>query len=57
MTTDKLSAIKERLAQSLEALTKEEIEWLVKRVEELQKENEWLKTELAYSEYQGETVG
>jgi hypothetical protein len=57
MSTNKLAAIKERLAQSLGAITKEDIEWLVKRVEELEGENEWLKTELAYSEYQGETGG
>jgi hypothetical protein len=57
MSTNKLPAIKERLAQSFEAVTKEDIEWLVKRVEELEGENEWLKTELAYSEYQGETGG
>jgi uncharacterized protein (UPF0335 family) len=57
MSTNKLTAIKERLAHSFEAITREEIEWLVKRVEELEKENEWLKTELAYSEYQGETGG
>jgi hypothetical protein len=57
MSTNRLSAIKERLAQSLEAITREDINWLIKRVEELEKENEWLKTELAYSEYQGETGG
>ena len=57
MSTNKLSAIKERLAQSFETLTREDIDWLVKRVEELEKEFEWLKTELAYSEYQGETGG
>jgi hypothetical protein len=52
--SNKFSAIKERLAQSYEAVTREDIDWLVKRVEELEKENEYLKTELAYSEYQGE---
>ena len=57
MSTTKLSDLKARLAQSLEAITREDIDWLVKRVEELEKENEWLKTELAYSEYQGETGG
>jgi uncharacterized protein (UPF0335 family) len=57
MSSNKLSAIKERLAQSQEAVTREDIDWLVKRVEELEKEKEWLKTELAYSEYQGETGG
>lgn len=57
MSSNKLAAIKEHLAQSSGAITREDIEWLVKRVEELEKENEWLKTELAYSEYQGETGG
>ncbi len=57
MSTNKLADIKERLARSFEALTRKDIEWLVNRVEELEKENEWLKTELAYSEYQGETGG
>ncbi len=57
MATDKLATIKERLAQSPEALIREDIQWLVKRVEELEGENAWLKQELAYSEYQGETGG
>jgi uncharacterized protein (UPF0335 family) len=57
MTTNELLAIKERLAQSPEAVTQEDLQWLVKRVEELEGENAWLKQELAYSEYQGETVG
>jgi hypothetical protein len=55
MSTNKLASIKERLAQSPEALTREDITWLVKRVEELESENQWLKKELAYIEYQGET--
>jgi uncharacterized protein (UPF0335 family) len=57
MTTNELLAIKARLAQSPEAVTQEDLQWLVKRVEELEGENAWLKQELAYSEYQGETVG
>ena len=55
MSKNLLPEIKERLAQSPQAISKEDVEWLVKRVEELQGENEWLKRELTYSEYQGET--
>lgn len=32
----------------------EDVAWLVNQVEELKKENEFLKKELSYSEYQGE---
>jgi len=49
-----LGQIKARLAQGANDLTKEEVEWLVKRVEELEKENEWLKHELSYMDNQGE---
>ena len=55
MISAKLTAIKERLAKSSEDVNKEDIGWLVKRVEELESENEWLKKELRYLEYQGET--
>jgi hypothetical protein len=54
METGKFSEIKARLAQGTAALAPEDIAWLVKRVEELEKENEWLKKELSYAEYQGE---
>ena len=54
MQGDKMSRIKAQLAQGSTALTKEDLEWLVKRLEELEKENEWLKRELAYAEHQGE---
>jgi hypothetical protein len=43
-----------RLAQGINDLTKEEVEWLVQRAEELEKEHEWLKHELSYAENQGE---
>ena len=49
-----LAQIKARLAQGADGLTREELEWLVKRVEELEKENQWLKNELSYVENQGE---
>ena len=55
MSSEKLTAIKERWAQSSEGLNQEDLDWLVKRVEELESENEWLKKELRYLEYQGET--
>jgi hypothetical protein len=49
-----IAQIKTRLAEENKGLAKEEIEWLVKRVEELEKENEWLRHELSYAENQGE---
>jgi hypothetical protein len=54
MSQEKLSQIKGRLAQGPNTLTKEEVEWLVKRVEDLEKENEWMRNELSYLENQGE---
>ncbi len=54
MTDTRISAIKDKLTQGLSGLSREDVEWLVKRVEELAKENEWLKKELAYGEHQGE---
>ena len=54
MQDDKITQIKKQLDQGTAALTQEQVEWLVKRVEELQKQNEWLKRELAYAEHQGE---
>ena len=54
MSQDKLSQIKARLVQGPEALTREEVEWLVRRVEELEKENSWMRNELSYLENQGE---
>lgn len=55
MSSAKLTAIKESLAKSPESLKQEDLNWLVKRVEELESENDWLKKELRYLEYQGET--
>ena len=54
MSQEKLSRIKAHLAQGGSALTKEEVDWLIKRVEELEKENDWLRNELSYLENQGE---
>jgi uncharacterized protein (UPF0335 family) len=54
MYQEKIARIKARLAQGVNDLAKEEVEWLVRRVEELEKENEWLKHELSYVENQGE---
>lgn len=54
MLSEKLMAIKKHLATSTEGLRKEEIDWLVKRVEELESQNDFLKKELRYFEYQGE---
>jgi hypothetical protein len=54
MSQEKLSQIKARLAQGPQSLTREEVEWLLKRVEELEKENEWMRNELSYLENQGE---
>ena len=55
MSSVRLTAIKESLAKSAESLKREDLDWLVKRVEELESENDWLKKELRYLEYQGET--
>ena len=55
MSSAKLTTIKESLAKSPESLKQADLDWLVKRVEELESENEWLKKELRYLEYQGET--
>jgi len=52
--SEKLAAIKTKLEKSPEGFNKEDIEWLVKRVDELESENDWLKKELRYLEYQGE---
>ena len=56
-----LSEIKDQLSQASLGSAKEDIDWLVKRVEELEteierlkKDNEWLKRELAYAEVPGE---
>ena len=54
MTETRISGIKNKLAQGLKQIEREDVEWLMKRVEELEKENEWLKRELAYHEHQGE---
>ena len=54
MHQGKIAQIKAQLAQGTNDFTREEVEWLVKRVEELEKENEWLKHELSYVENQGE---
>jgi len=54
MYQGKIAQIKARLAQWTNVWTREEVEWLVKRVEELEKENEWLKHELSHTENQGE---
>jgi len=54
MTDARIAQIKDKLAQGLNGLNLEDVAWLVKRLEELEKENEWLKKELSYSENQGE---
>ena len=61
MSGNRLKEIKERLSQASLGSAKEDIDWLVKQVEELEaeierlkKDNEWLKRELAYSEVPGE---
>jgi hypothetical protein len=54
MTGTRISEIKDKLAQGLSGLSREDAAWLVKRLEELEKENEWLRKELSYLENQGE---
>jgi archaellum component FlaC len=61
MSGNRLNEIKDRLSQASLGSVKEDIDWLVKHVEELEteierlkKDNEWLKRELAYAEVPGE---
>jgi cell shape-determining protein MreC len=54
MAEERIATIKGKLAQGLSALSLAEVEWLVTRLEELEKENEFLRKELSYSEHQGE---
>jgi FtsZ-binding cell division protein ZapB len=54
MSADRLSEIKAKLAQGISGLDREDVAWLLMRVEELEKQNDWLKKELSYVEHQGE---
>lgn len=54
MIDPRIFQIKDKLAQGLKQIEREDAEWLVKQVEELEKLNEWLKKELSYAEHQGE---
>ena len=54
MMGTRISEIKDKLAQGQVELSRQDATWLVKRVEELEKENEWLRKELSYLENQGE---
>lgn len=54
MASERFIAIKARLASNPENLSHEDIKWLVERLEQLESENEFLKKELRYLEYQGE---
>ena len=54
MTVTRIAEIKDKFRQGLSALSPADVECLLQRVEELAKENEWLKKELAYGEHQGE---
>ena len=54
MSESKISVIKNKLAQGQGEISRDEAKWLVQRVEELEKENEWLRKELSYLENQGE---
>jgi archaellum component FlaC len=61
MSGNRLNEIKDRLSQASLGSVKEDIDWLIKHVEELEteierlkKDNEWLKRELAYAEVPGE---
>ncbi len=56
MSQKTLEEIKGKLASDPSRLSREELKWLVKMVEDLQKENEFLRKELSYVEHQGEVV-
>jgi hypothetical protein len=61
MSDNRLSEIKNRLSKGSLSPIKEDIDWLLQRIEgleieneRLKKDNEWLKKELAYAEVPGE---
>jgi hypothetical protein len=43
MADPRISETKDKLTQGLSGLSREDVEWLMKRVGELAKENDWLK--------------
>lgn len=49
-----IAQVKAQLAQGSNDFTSEGVEWLMQRVEELEKENECPKHDLSYAENQGE---
>jgi hypothetical protein len=54
MAEDRITTIKGKLTQGQSALSREDVDWLLTRLEQLEKENEFLKKELSYTECQGE---
>ncbi|MFZ2087634.1 MAG: hypothetical protein WAU47_03585 [Desulfobaccales bacterium] len=52
--TEKIALIKNKVGQGMKDLSQEEVTWLITRLEELLKQNDFLKTELSYVEHQGE---
>ena len=63
MSENRLSEIKERMAEGVPDHLRKEIRWLIERVEKLEAEKaelkgaiEFLKKELQYQDYQGEVM-
>ena len=63
MSENRLSEIKERLAEGVPDHLRKDIRWLIERVEKLEAEKaelkgaiEFLKKELQYQDYQGEVM-
>ncbi len=50
----RIAEIKDKLAQGMNALSQEDVEWLLKQVEGLGKDLEFLRKEMAYLDNQGE---
>lgn len=50
----RIAQIKNKLARGMNALSQEDVEWLLQQMESLSKQVEFLRKELAYMDNQGE---
>lgn len=51
---EKIALIKNKVGQGMKEVSQEEVTWLITRLEDLLKQNDFLKKELSYVEHQGE---